>query len=247
MEVHVLTVFPQYYRPFRRYGILAKALRQGDLSLRIWSLRRFTDANQRIDDRAYGGGRGMVMKPEPYFRAVDHIRSSRGAAKVLMTAPDGRQLTNQGARSLSKRSRFIIITGRYEGVDHRVREQVVDELWSVGSYVTPGGDLPALTILSAAIRFVPGVLGNDTSVAEDSFEDQQLDTPHYTRPASYRGHDVPEVLRSGDHQRIREWRSRQARRRTEQHRPDLLNSEHESGDTSRYANDELGTHDSKEE
>lgn len=226
MDVHVLTVFPRLYRPFLEVGLMARAAEAGKLRLTPWSLRRFTgDDRGQIDDRAYGGERGMVMKPEPYFRGVEHIRATRGEARVLLTAPDGRQLTNEHARALSKSERLIILTGRYEGIDQRVRDRLAEEVWSVGPYVTPGGDLPALTLIASTIRFVPGVVGNDASVARDSYENQTLDTPHYTRPASFRGFDVPEVLRSGDHQNIRAWRNRRAHERTVKHRPNLLDSD----------------------
>mgnify|MGYP000058943598 CR=1 FL=1 len=223
LEVHVLTVFPQLYRPFRKYGLIKKALRQDQFSLHCWSLRRFTDDDYgTIDDRAYGGEFGMVLKPEPFFRGVEHIRETRGDAEVLLTAPDGRQFDNESAKALSNRNRIIILSGRYEGIDARVRENLVDEVWSIGPYVTPDGDLPALVLLSSAVRHIPGVVGNETSVRKDSYQDQRLAPPHYTRPRTYRDMDVPDVLLSGDHERIGNWREQKARERTEERRPDLL-------------------------
>lgn len=223
MDVHVLTVFPQLYRPFGRYGLLAKAIDQGTLSLTPWSLRRFTEDDYgEIDDSAYGGKYGMVMKPEPYFRGVDHIRRTRGEGRTLLMAPDGEELTNERAKHLSERDRMIILSGRYEGVDNRVREHVADEVWSIGSYVTPGGDLPALVLLASVIRHIPGVVGNQSSVQDDSYQDGLLATPHYTRPETFRGYSVPEVLLSGDHKKIEEWRRKQAKQRTQQERPELL-------------------------
>ncbi|MFB6344831.1 MAG: tRNA (guanosine(37)-N1)-methyltransferase TrmD [bacterium] len=230
MDIHVLTVFPQYYRPFGRYGLMARAMEEGHMNLTPWSLRRFTpDDYGEIDDRAYGGKYGMVMKPEPYFRGVEHIRDSRGDGSTLLMAPDGKELTNQRAKDLSKRERIIILTGRYEGVDNRVRENLADDVWSIGSYVTPGGDLPALVLITSVIRHISGVVGNQSSVANDSYQDGLLAPPHYTRPDTYRGFTVPDVLLSGDHKKIEEWRQQQARRRTEQERPELLDDNQADG------------------
>lgn len=226
MEFHVLTVFPQLYRPYLRYGQVAKGIGEGRLRLTVWSLRRFTsDDYGQVDDRVYGGRYGMLMKPEPYFRGVEHIRRTRGDASVILTAPDGRTFDHHAAGRLSKRDRIIMLTGRYEGVDQRVREELADEIWSIGSYVTPGGDLPALVMMSSVARRLPGVVSNSTSVERDSFARGGLAPPHYTRPAEYRGHTVPEVLRSGDHGKIQAWRRKMSRERTRRHRPDLLDDE----------------------
>lgn len=215
MDIHILTVFPQFYRPHRNYGMISQGIEKEKISLTSWSLRRFTPDNYgEIDDRSYGGEFGMVMKPEPYFRGVEHIHETRGNGSVLMMAPDGRPLDNSAAKSLSKRDRIIILTGRYEGVDQRVSEHLVDERWSIGPYITSGGDLPALVLISSVIRHIPGVIGNKTSVARDSFQSGRLAPPHYTRPQEYRGYRVPEVLRSGNHQEIAQWRQQQARKRT---------------------------------
>lgn len=223
MDVHALTVFPQLYRPFGRFGLLAKAIDQGDLALTPWSLRRFTpDEYGEIDDRVYGGQYGMVMKPEPYFEGVEHIRETRGSGPAILMAPDGKELTNERAKHLSERDRIIILSGRYEGVDNRVRKHLADEVWSIGSYVTPGGDLPALVLIASVVRHIPGVVGNQSSVEDDSYQDGLLAPPHYTRPESYRGYSVPDVLLSGDHKRIEEWRKKQAKKRTQQERPELL-------------------------
>ncbi len=228
VEFHVLTVFPQLYRPFLKDGVLAKGVQKGELQVTVWSLRRFTpDDYGQVDDRVYGGRYGMLMKPEPYFRGVEHIRNTRGDASVVLTAPDGRTFDHSAAVRLSKRNRIIMLTGRYEGVDHRVREHLADEIWSIGSYVTPGGDLPALVMISSVARQLPGVVSNPTSVKRESFAREGLAPPHYTRPAEYRGHEVPEVLRSGDHQKIQAWRRKQSRERTRRHRPDLIDGEPE--------------------
>jgi len=223
MECHVLTVFPQLYRPFLRDGQLARGVKEGLLELDVWSLRRFTpDEYGQVDDRVYGGRFGMLMKPEPYFRGVEHIRRTRGDAPVTLLAPDGDPFDHRAARRLSKRERIIMLTGRYEGIDHRVREHLADEIVSIGPYVTPGGDLPALVVISAVARQLPGVVSNPTSVERDSYERGRLAPPHYTRPAEFRGHEVPEVLRSGDHERVRAWRREKALERTRRHRPGLI-------------------------
>lgn len=223
MEVHILTVFPQLYRPFRKYGLIKQAIDGGDIDLFCWSLRRFTDDSYGdIDARAYGGEHGMVLKPGPFFRGVEHIRSSYGEAKTLLLAPDGRQLDNDSAKDLSTRDRMIILSGRYEGIDHRVREQLANEIWSVGPFITSGGDIPALAMISSFVRHIPGVVGNRTSVEKDSFQQDRLAPPHYTRPRTFREYSVPEVLLSGDHQKIAEWRKEKSIERTKQNRPDLI-------------------------
>jgi len=215
MDIHVLTVFPWFYSAHREHGMISKGIEKQRISLTPWSLRRFTpDHSDEIDDRSYGGEFGMVMKPEPYFRGVEHIHETRGKGPVMMMAPDGRPLDNSTAKSLSERDRMIILTGRYEGVDQRVSDHLVDERWSIGPYVTSGGDLPALVLISSVIRHIPGVIGNETSVDRDSFQSGRLAPPHYTRPDEYRGYRVPDVLRSGDHQKIEEWRRKQSKKRT---------------------------------
>jgi len=226
MDIHVLTVFPELYRPFRNHGLIKQGLKKNRLELSCWSLRRFTDDQYgEIDDSAYGGEYGMVLKPGPFFRGVEHIRSSRGDGSALLMAPDGCQFDNDAAKDLSDRDRIIILSGRYEGIDRRVRDHLADEVWSTGPYVTPGGDLPALTLISAVIRHRNGVVGNETSVARDSFQDGRLAPPHYTRPRSFRGYEVPDVLLSGDHERIAKWRKRQSIERTKENRPQMLEDE----------------------
>lgn len=229
MDIHVLSVFPQLYRPFRRYGLIKEAIRKNKIDLSCWSLRRFSeDESGDIDARAYGGEYGMVLKAGPFFRGVEHIHDSRGSGKTILMAPDGQKFDNDSAKTLSERDRMIILSGRYEGIDHRVREQLADEVWSIGPYVTPGGDLPALVLISSVIRHIPGVVGNATSVEKDSFQDNKLAPPHYTRPREVRNLTVPDVLVSGDHGKIEEWRIRKSLERTREHRPDMLDdSDHE--------------------
>ena len=222
MQIHVLTVFPQLYRAFKEYGMIARAIKKEQLELCCWSLRRFTeDSYGEVDDRPYGGGPGMVMKPEPYFRGVEHLQNYCSGAPVLLTDAGGKKFDQEAADYLSERQEMIILTGRYEGVDQRVKDNLVDECWSLGDFVTPDGDLPALTIISAVARLLPGVLGNESSVKEDSFQDNRLAPPVYTRPENYRGMAVPEVLLSGDHGAVERWRRTKARERTEENRPEL--------------------------
>ncbi|MGM0380525.1 MAG: tRNA (guanosine(37)-N1)-methyltransferase TrmD [bacterium] len=223
MKFHVLTVFPEFYQPFVEKGQLNQGIKKGHLEINTWDLRQFADGDYgQVDDRAYGGRFGMVMKPEPYFRGVDEIKKQATDPRVLLMAPDGNNLDNQAAKNLSDCDEIIILTGRYEGVDRRVRDHLADEVWSIGPYITPGGDLPALVLMSAVARHVPGVVGNQFSVESDSFQDQMLAPPHYTRPAEYRGHKVPEVLLSGDHGKIEKWRQEKARERTRRNCPELL-------------------------
>jgi tRNA (guanine37-N1)-methyltransferase len=226
LDIHVLTVFPQLYRPFRTHGLVKQGLKKNKFKLSTWSLRRFTEDDYGdIDARAYGGNYGMVMKPGPYFRGVEHIHESRGPGKTLLMAPDGRQFDNEAAKDLSNRDRIIILSGRYEGIDQRVRDELCDEVWSIGPYVTPGGDLPALVMISSIVRHIPGVVGNRTSVSQDSFQRNRLAPPHYTRPREFRDLTVPDVLLSGDHGRIEEWRKQKAEERTRENRPNLIDDE----------------------
>jgi tRNA (guanine37-N1)-methyltransferase len=187
-------------------------------------LRDYTsDKHRVVDDVAFGGGPGMVMKPEPFFRAVEEISAERGAptAVILMT-PQGRQFSQAEAQRFSRMERIIVLCGRYEGVDERVAEALVTDEISIGDYVLTGGELPALVVIDAVVRLVPGVVGDDQSVANDSFSEGLLDFPHYTRPADFRGMKVPDVLLSGHHKEIEKWRREQQQRRTEARRPDLL-------------------------
>lgn len=224
MNFYLLSVFPALYRPFLNYGLLARAREKGLVDVFPWSLRRFTGEKYgQIDDRAYGGQAGMVMKPEPYFRGVEHLKKYVAQdTPVILTGAGGKKFDQQAAKDLSSRDELIILTGRYEGVDQRVKNNLVDETWSIGSYVTPGGDLPALVLISSIIRQIPGVVGNERSVERDSYQREQLAAPVYTRPDSYRGLEVPEVLLSGDHEKIAAWREQKAHERTVEQRPELL-------------------------
>lgn len=224
MQIGVISIFPQMFEAVKSFGITGRAIRSGLLSLQVWDPRDFsTDKHRYIDDRPYGGGPGMVMEPEPLSRAIAAARSEFGsAARVLYLSPQGRQLDQAGVVELSMRPSLILLAGRYEGVDERLIETEVDEEWSIGDYVLSGGELPAMVLIDAVARRMPGALGDEDSAAQDSFVNGLLDCPHYTRPELYAGRPVPEVLLSGDHERIRRWRLKQALGRTWLRRPDLL-------------------------
>lgn len=231
MNFHVLTVFPEFYQPFMEKGQLHQGIKKDCLEITPWNLRQFADDDYgQVDDKAYGGRYGMVMKPEPYFRGVEKIKNQGGEPRVLLMAPDGKKFDNQAAKNLSNCEEIIILTGRYEGIDQRVRKHLADEVWSIGPYITPGGDLPALVLISAVARYIPGVVGNQFSVQSDSFQNQLLAPPHYTRPAEYRGYKVPEVLLSGDHGKIEKWRQEKARERTRKNYPELLETNKNNDD-----------------
>src|SRR6266566_3850389 len=204
-------------------GILGRAITCGTLDVEVHDLRDFTtDRHRVVDDVPYGGGPGMVLKPEPLFRALDAIEADRGRPlTVVLTSPQGTRFTQAEAQRLSRVEHLVLLCGRYEGVDERVRERVTEEI-SIGDYVVSGGELPALVILDAVGRLVPGVVGDEQSVAEDSFSRGLLDFPHYTRPAEVGTDRVPEVLLSGNHAEIRRWRKRESLARTLTRRPDLL-------------------------
>lgn len=224
MIVDVVTIFPQMIEPALAEGVVGRARAKGLVEVKARDLRDYTsDKHRVVDDVAFGGGPGMVMKPEPIFRAVEEISAERGAptAVILMT-PQGRQFSHAEALRFSRMERIIVLCGRYEGVDERVADALVTDEISIGDYVLTGGELPALVVIDAMVRLVPGVVGDDQSVANDSFVEGVLDFPHYTRPADFRGMKVPDVLLSGHHKEIERWRREQQRLRTEKRRPDLL-------------------------
>jgi len=228
----VITIFPAMVEAALAAGVGGRARERGVVDVKVRDLRDYTDDRHRtVDDVPYGGGPGMVMKPEPLFRAVEAIAAERGApsAVVLMT-PQGRRFDQATAIRLSQLERLVLICGRYEGVDERVAESLVTEEISIGDYVLTGGELPALVVLDAVVRLVPGVVGDAGSVETESFAGGLLDFPHYTRPASFRGRDVPEVLLSGHHAEIARWRDAQRVERTKRRRPDLLKGNHHEGD-----------------
>ena len=223
MTFDIVTIFPAMVEAALAAGVVGRAIERRLLDVVIHDLREFTtDRHRSVDDVPYGGGPGMVMKPEPIFKALDAIETRRGApVTVLLMSPQGTRFTQRDAERLGSQPHVVLVCGRYEGVDERVRSRVDEEV-SIGDYVLSGGELPALVVLDAVARFVPGVVGDDQSVAEDSFSRGLLDFPHYTRPAVVGELRVPDVLLSGNHQEIRRWRKQEALGRTLERRPDLL-------------------------
>jgi len=219
----IVTIFPAMVRQALAEGVVGRALERGTLDVGIHDLRDFTtDRHRVVDDMPYGGGPGMVLKPEPIFRALDHLEASRGGAlTAVLMSPQGTRFTQAEAARLSREEHVVLLCGRYEGVDERVRARIAEEI-SIGDYVLSGGELPALVVVDAVARLVPGVVGDDQSVVEDSFSRGLLDFPHYTRPAEVGPLRVPDVLLSGNHAEIRRWRKREALSRTLDRRPDLL-------------------------
>jgi tRNA (guanine37-N1)-methyltransferase len=224
MKFDIVTIFPRMFERPTGEGVVARGLDAGVIDLRVHDLRDFTtDRHRVVDDVPYGGGPGMVMKPEPFFRAVAHIRAARGEpGAVLLTSPQGRPLTDRWARTLATQGHVVILCGRYEGVDDRVRAHLATEEISIGDYVLSGGELAAMVVMDCVVRQIPGVLGDAESARQDSFVNGLLDCPHYTRPETYKGEAVPPVLMSGNHAEISRWRLKQALGRTWQRRPDLL-------------------------
>jgi len=224
MRIDIVTIFPQMFEAVTRYGITSRALEQGLLQVELWDPRNYTSDNyRRVDDRPFGGGPGMVMMAEPLDAAIRAARAAAGTdSKVLYLSPQGRRLDHGAVNELAQRSGLILLAGRYEGVDERLLQDQVDEEWSIGDYVLSGGELPAMVLIDAVARQLPGVLGNEQSAQQDSFASGLLDCAHYTRPPEFDGRRVPEVLLSGDHERIRRWRLKQALGRTWLRRPDLL-------------------------
>jgi tRNA (guanine37-N1)-methyltransferase len=224
MKIDVITIFPKMVEAGLGEGVIGRARTSGVLDIVVHNLRDFTtDRHKVVDDVPFGGGPGMVMKPEPLFAAVEAIRTTRGPVDhVLLTSPAGRVFSQADARRLAAAGRFAVICGRYEGIDDRVRQHLASEEVSIGDYVLSGGELPALVIIDAVARLVPGVVGDEQSIEADSFTRGLLDYPHFTRPAEFRGHRVPDVLVSGHHGEIRRWRRRQALERTVNERPELV-------------------------
>jgi tRNA (guanine37-N1)-methyltransferase len=232
MKIDIVTIFPKMVQGPLAEGIVARAIARGLIDVGVHDLRDFTtDRHRVVDDVPFGGGPGMVLKPEPLFAAVEAIvakrRAETGRGAVILTSPDGERLTHAVAARLSTNEHLVILCGRYEGVDERVREHLATETISIGDYVLSGGELPALVIVDAVARLVPGVVGDEASVAGDTFaREGLLDFPQYTRPADFRGLGVPPVLLSGHHAEIEKWRRTQAIERTRTHRPDLLAKKH---------------------
>ena len=228
MRVDVMTLFPSMFDGPLDESIIKRARAAGLLDLRITDIRDFAhDAHQTVDDRPFGGGPGMVLKPEPVFEAVESVRGPN--SRVIMLAPVGRLYGQTVARELSKQDHLILLCGSYEGFDERIRESLVDDVISIGDFVLTNGALPAMVLIDSVVRLIPGVLGDDASATEESFgEDGLLEYPHYTRPAEFRGMKVPDVLLSGNHGEIAKWRRKKAEERTAEVRPDLLGKDRDA-------------------
>ncbi len=224
MKVAVISLFPEMFDAIMDYGITSRAIDQQLMSLRFWNPRDFTeDRHRTVDHRPYGGGPGMVMMVEPLRQAIQAAKQWLGAdAKVVYLSPQGRPLVQSMVEEYSAIEKIILLAGRYEGVDERLLKQEVDAEISIGDFVVSGGELPAMVLLDAIVRLLPGALGDEQSAQQDSFVEGLLDCPHYTRPEHYRGQAVPEVLLSGNHEHIRRWRLQQSLGRTWLRRPDLL-------------------------
>lgn len=222
MKIDVLTLFPEMFSGPMDVSIVGRARKAGLLDLRLQNLRQWThDRHKTVDDKPFGGGAGMVLKPEPIFEAVESLAEEK--THVILTAPAGRPFTQAIARELAQKEHLLFICPSYEGVDDRVCEALVDDELSIGDYVLTNGGLPAMVMIDAITRLLPGALGDDESAKDESFSHGLLEYPHYTRPAEFRGMKVPEILLSGHHAEIEKWRAEQSRRRTAERRPDLLN------------------------
>ncbi len=227
MRIAIVSLFPEMFAAITDYGVSGRAVKQGLVELDYFNPRDYTsDRHQTVDDRPYGGGPGMVMMIQPLRDAINAARTWAGAngqvAKVIYLSPQGRPLDQAGVAELVESPNLVLVAGRYEGIDERLIELEVDEEWSVGDYVLSGGELAAMVLIDAVTRLIPGALGHAQSAEQDSFTEGLLDCPHYTRPEVYEGRRVPEVLLSGNHERIRRWRLQQALGRTDLRRPDLL-------------------------
>jgi tRNA (guanine37-N1)-methyltransferase len=227
MKIDVLTLFPGMFAGPLDESIVKRARSGGVLELQIHNLRDWThDRHKTVDDRPFGGGPGMLLKPEPIFEAVEALKG--GEAKVILMCPQGRKFNQGIARELAQAKHLILVCGSYEGFDERVREALADDELSIGDFVLTNGALPAMVVVDAVTRLLPGVLGDDESARDESFSDGMLEYPHYTRPAEFRGMKVPDVLLSGNHAEIERWRRERAQQRTATRRPDLTDTKQET-------------------
>jgi tRNA (guanine37-N1)-methyltransferase len=224
MRIDILTLFPNMFFGVFGESILKKAQEKQAVSLNVINFREFADNKHKtVDDYPYGGGAGMVLKPQPIFDAVEHLtKNSADQPRIILLCPQGERYTQKKAEELAKEKHLVLICGHYEGYDERIREHLVTDEISIGDYVLTGGELGAMVIVDSVVRLLPGVLGNEDSPVQDSYSCGLLEHPHYTRPADFRGMKVPEVLLSGNHQLIAEWREKESLRRTYLRRPDLL-------------------------
>ncbi|HZV34720.1 MAG TPA: tRNA (guanosine(37)-N1)-methyltransferase TrmD [Verrucomicrobiae bacterium] len=226
MKIDVLTLFPAMFAGPLDESIVQRARKSGALELAVHNLRDYThDRHKTVDDRPFGGGPGMLLKPEPIFEAVENL--GRDKTRVILLSPAGRKFNQAIARELAQAEHLLLVCGSYEGFDERVRESLADDELSIGDYVLTNGALPAMVIIDAVTRLLPGVLGDDESSLDESFSKDLLEYPHYTRPAEFRGMKVPDVLLSGNHAEIAKWRAEQSRLRTAERRPDLMKKKKE--------------------
>ena len=221
LHIDVLTLFPRMLDGFLVESILGRGIESGLLTVKVYDVRDWaTSKHKNADDRPFGGGAGMVMKPEPVFAAIEQLQTP-GCRRIYLT-PDGVPYSEKFARELAQETHLVLLSGHYEGIDQRIREKVIDQEISIGDYVLTNGTLPAAVVIDALARFIPGVLGEEKSLTHESFTGKLLDFPQYTRPAEFRGMSVPDVLLSGDHAKIEEWRNARRIEKTRQVRPDLL-------------------------
>jgi tRNA (guanine37-N1)-methyltransferase len=231
MRIDIVTALPEIVAGPLEHSILRRARQKGLVDIRVHDLRRYaTDRHRTLDDYPYGGGAGMVLKPEPIFACIEALKADAEAEggvidEIVYLTPDGERFDQRIANELSMKQHVVLLAGHYKGVDQRVRDVLVTRELSIGDYVLSGGELPALVVVDALVRLIPGVLGDATSALSDSFQDGLLDAPAYTRPATFRGMTVPDVLRSGDHEKVAAWREAERLRKTRERRPDLLGDE----------------------
>lgn len=227
MRIDVLTIFPSMFGPVLGESIVKRAQAAGKVKIAVYDIRDYTqDKHRKVDDRPFGGGSGMVMTPQPLFSAVESILNTEKKRKakptIILLSARGRRLTQKDFKSLSRKKHLVLICGHYEGVDERVAQYLADEEVSIGDYILTGGELPAMVVIDACVRLIPGVLGNDDSAKYESFHENLLEYPQYTRPAVFKGNKVPSVLLSGDHGKIATWRKKESLKVTKKRRPDLI-------------------------
>lgn len=235
MKIDVLTLFPEMFTGVLSNSILKKAADNGAASYNVVNFRQFADNKHlTVDDYPYGGGAGMVLKPQPIFDAVSHLSKESSAPRIILLCPQGERFTQTKAEELANVEHLLFICGHYEGYDERIREHLITDEISIGDYVLTGGELGAMVIIDSVVRLLPGVLGNEESHQKDSFSTGFLEHPHYTRPADFRGMKVPDVLISGNHRLIEEWRTKESLRRTFERRPDLLENQELSSEQKKW-------------
>ncbi|GAA0293152.1 tRNA (guanosine(37)-N1)-methyltransferase TrmD [Psychrosphaera haliotis] len=222
----VVSLFPEMFDAITQQGVISRAIKNGTIEFNAWNPRDFThDRHRTVDDRPYGGGPGMLMMVQPLTDAIRAAKTAAGeGAKVIYLSPQGKKLNHEGVKQLAQNKKLVLVAGRYEGIDERVIQSEVDEEWSIGDFVLSGGELPAMTLIDSVSRMIPGVLGHNLSAEQDSFADGLLDCPHYTRPEVLADQRVPDVLLSGNHEKIRQWRLKESLGRTWLRRPDLINN-----------------------